>query len=166
MKNNKSWILKDHFCKECNSFTIVNPSSLKDYNNYIYCSNLYCKHHIGTHHLNDEVPDWVYKKSEIDINNLLLTEQQYVKDIFTDALNLWGENAQKMMMVEECSELLNEIAKTYRGRTSQEKIVDEITDVIIMINQMALIFGEAEVKQRLMEKLPKLKERIEKYKGK
>lgn len=162
---NISSILKDHFCKECNSFIIVNPSSLKDRNTYIYCSNLYCKHHIGTHHINDEIPDWVHLKNEMNVDNLLLTDQTYIKNIFTDAITTWGENSQIAMVIGEIGELLTEFGRSVQGRDSKEKWVDEISDVIIMMSQFAYIKGSDDVKKRISEKLPKLKDRIEKYKG-
>ena len=60
------------------------------------------------------------------------------------ALDQWGLNAQVGQTVEECAELIVALQKhVNRNPTPDtlENIIDEITDVEIMLAQMRLVFG-------------------------
>ena len=46
-------------------------------------------------------------------------------------------------------------------QVTDEEIINEIADVHIMTQQMAIIFGEKEVVQRINEKLERLKRMID-----
>lgn len=92
--------------------------------------------------------------------NLLLDDPAF-KQVCVDTLSKWGESAQKRVAVEECSEFITEYAREGRNRSSKEKMIDEITDVIIMMNQMAHLYGEKEVKERLLVKIQKIKSRLD-----
>ena len=93
-----------------------------------------------------------------------MTEQE-VKDLYDRVLDLFGHNNQKMMLAEECGELLSAISKNNRGRVDEDAVVTELADVAIMIEQMAMIFGWEEVKAEKERKLERLKERIDDYDG-
>jgi hypothetical protein len=86
--------------------------------------------------------------------------------IYNQAVDLWGEHSQMILMMEESAELINEIAKFLRGRSSVEAVCSEIADVKIMCKQMQTIFGEEEVKKQEERKLKNLEGLIEKYKRK
>lgn len=77
--------------------------------------------------------------------------------IMLKAIELWGVESQKMMLVEECSELLNVIAKEFRGRATKEDVIEEIADVLIMVKTMALIYGPDKVNEVYIKKMKRLK---------
>lgn len=61
--------------------------------------------------------------------------------IFKKAIKLWGEPLQKMMAIEEMSELTKEIVKSIRGKDNKDKIAEEIADVDIMLCQLKIMYG-------------------------
>ena len=82
------------------------------------------------------------------------------REIYNRALNKYGIKAQQMMVVEECSELLNAIAKTARNRATREEIITELADVAIMVEQMAFFYGEDLFLLEKERKLKRLNERL------
>lgn len=76
------------------------------------------------------------------------------------ALLTFGHSPQKMMAIEECAEFINAIAKEKRGRAGREEIISEIADVMIMMEQMAVIYGQDAVEKEKSRKLARLEERI------
>ncbi len=82
------------------------------------------------------------------------------KDILKLAIAKYGIEAQKTMAIEECSELINVLAKECRRRVSDEEIVTEIADVMIMCEQLALIYGENAVESEKEYKLTRLAKRM------
>lgn len=82
--------------------------------------------------------------------------------IINTALNKYGIENQKWMLIEECGELLNAIAKLKRGRSTKEDIITELADVHIMVEQMAFFFGWNEFKAEKKRKLIRLNERLNK----
>ncbi len=102
----------------------------------------------------------------------LTSEEQ---ELMKDAMLLWGKDSQIDMLVEECAELIHTIQKLKRVRHEgkeeeteyvQQKVADEMADVVIMINQMNYIFKtfdfEKCVEIKMKEKFERLKGRIEK----
>lgn len=81
-------------------------------------------------------------------------------DLYDRALNRYGIDAQKLMVVEECGELLNALAKLSRGRASVEELITELADVHIMVEQMALNYGWAEFQEEKERKLERLQQRL------
>lgn len=84
---------------------------------------------------------------------------------YNRTINSYGIDAQKWMLVEECGELLNAIAKLKRGRSKKEAIITELADVHIMVEQMAFFFGWDEFKAEKERKLQRLQERLSKKGG-
>lgn len=80
--------------------------------------------------------------------------------LYTHAISKWGIDAQLLMVVEECSELLNAIAKYKRGREKESAIIEELADVSIMVDQMSLYFGKSEFYRIKEEKLQRLYKRV------
>lgn len=65
------------------------------------------------------------------------------------------------MGIEECSELIKELCKEFRGKTSTDKIADEVADVGIMLDQMMIVFNiEDKVAIRRQTKVDRLKELV------
>lgn len=91
------------------------------------------------------------------------------EDIFAMAYGRWGAESQKLMLVEEMSELTTEIMHHLRGRNSLMELADEIADVKIMLAQVEYILSEeamdyadfqAIVQKKLDEKLVRLGKRV------
>ena len=87
-------------------------------------------------------------------------------DILCEAISTYGEDAQTMMLFEEMSELQNAICKHKRGRDDRQHICEEIADVMVMLDQMSIIFGTDSVKRFYDLKLKRLKHRLNKEKAK
>jgi len=66
----------------------------------------------------------------------------FEQDLFKFALKKWGEEFQIKMAIEECSELITELAKYGRNinGTIPERIISEIVDVEIMLKQLKIMF--------------------------
>ncbi len=82
------------------------------------------------------------------------------RSIFNDAINKWGIINQVFMVMEECGELLNVLAKAKRNRASKDEIITELADVSIMVEQMAFFYGEKDFLIEKDRKLQRLKERL------
>ena len=69
-------------------------------------------------------------------------------------LKEWGIEAQSRMAIEEMSELTKEICKLERHKNDPEKkkettqhLIEEIADVLIVTEQLALYYGKEEVEK-------------------
>lgn len=82
------------------------------------------------------------------------------KNLYNKALRRYGITNQQWMLVEECGELLNALAKVKRGRVSKEELITELADVHIMVEQMACFFGLEEFQEEKGRKLARLEERL------
>lgn len=71
----------------------------------------------------------------------LRPEEDGVSELYNAALSKWGETSQIHMAIEEMAELTNALMKFDRNRVSTTDVAEEIADVIIMCEQMSLIFG-------------------------
>ena len=88
---------------------------------------------------------------------------QEVIDTYKLAISAYGEKAQKLMAIEEMSELTKEICKDFRGKLDREHLIEEMADVLIMLDQMLILYkisGE-EVGLMRIKKVERLKERLE-----
>jgi hypothetical protein len=89
---------------------------------------------------------------------------QEVTHTYNQAIETYGVRAQKLMAIEEMSELTKEICKDFRGKLDREHLIEEMADVLIMLDQMLLLYkisGE-EVGLMRIKKVERLKERLEK----
>lgn len=78
------------------------------------------------------------------------------------ALELWGGEAQTLMVMEEMSELQKELCKHARGKDNRKEIAEEIADVRIMLDQMCILHACAGLADAFQEeKLARLQGRIE-----
>lgn len=89
---------------------------------------------------------------------------QEVIDTYKQAISAYGEKAQKLMTIEEMSELTKEICKDFRGKLNREHLIEEMADVLIMLDQMLLMYEISgdEIQQMRERKIERLKERLEK----
>lgn len=92
------------------------------------------------------------------------------KTICAFAVNNFGENAQMIVAIEECSELQKEITKIIRNKGNLENLAEEIADVEIMIEQlkyMYKLYNQVSVHKR--EKIKRLEkiliDKFDIYKG-
>ena len=82
------------------------------------------------------------------------------RQIYNGALTRWGIINQVFMVMEECGELLNVLAKAKRERATKEEIITELADVSIMVEQMAFYYGEEDFIAEKERKLERLKHRV------
>lgn len=80
--------------------------------------------------------------------------------IYADAISHYGIDNQKNMLVEECGELLNAMAKHKRDRATTRDVITELADVSIMVEQMALFFGREQFDVEKERKIERLKYRL------
>lgn len=82
--------------------------------------------------------------------------------ILEKALDTYGAQSQTLMVMEEMAELQKELCKHARGRDNWLSIAEEIADVQIMLEQMAILHNcETQVKTFWAQKLDRLKRRLE-----
>jgi len=78
------------------------------------------------------------------------------EDIYRQALQTYGKEAQVEQTLEELAELI----KALSTGTSDE-IADELVDVQIMCKQLELFYTDEHIEDKRTEKLDKLRERID-----
>lgn len=61
-----------------------------------------------------------------------------------ELVDTYGENYQRDVAIEECSELIKEICKMNRGIGDVSHLVEEMADVMICIEQLQYMFGITE----------------------
>ena len=80
------------------------------------------------------------------------------RELYEKAIEKWGTDAQVIMALEECGELIVAITQGARGR--DVSIIEEIADVQIMMEQLAILYGEEQVEYVKNQKLKRLKQRL------
>ena len=61
--------------------------------------------------------------------------------VYNDAIDFFGDISQKIMVLEEMSELTKELCKDLRDRGNTESIAEEIADVEITLAQIKMIYN-------------------------
>ena len=91
-----------------------------------------------------------------------MTNQEII-DTYKQAIDLYGEKAQKLMAIEEMSELTKEICKDFRGKLDREHLIEEMADVTITIDQLMMMYKITfeEIQKVRKRKFERLKERLE-----
>lgn len=88
------------------------------------------------------------------------------KTIYQLAVEKYGANNQMNMALEECGEFIVAINKFRRAKNNtdateaSDNICDEVADVIIMMEQMQVMFGIDRVERIKVEKLKRLEQRL------
>ena len=83
-------------------------------------------------------------------------------EILKKALQHYGANLQRIVAIEEMSELTKELCKVSRGEENAAHIAEEIADVRIMLDQLEIMFdcaGAAAAYQAA--KVERLRKRLE-----
>jgi NTP pyrophosphatase (non-canonical NTP hydrolase) len=81
-------------------------------------------------------------------------------EILASAINAWGTRSQVNMAIEECGELIVALCHRLRGRCDDNYVAEEIADVQIMLDQLALIVGKDLVRNFEEQKLERLALRV------
>jgi hypothetical protein len=81
-------------------------------------------------------------------------DEQY--DILKQAVSAWGKESQWNMAFGECGEFVALCARREQGRMKKEEAIDECADVLIMMQQVALMLGPELVQQRVDAKMDRL----------
>lgn len=76
------------------------------------------------------------------------------------AIDHYGAEHQKLKTIEELGELQTELAREQDNRTTPKKVITEIADVMIMIEQLVLIYGLDAVKAEFERKKNRLYRKI------
>lgn len=85
-------------------------------------------------------------------------------EILKNALQHYGANSQRIVAIEEMSELIKELCKVSRGEENAAHIAEEIADVRIMLDQMEILFDcRKQVDLIESEKLERLLKRMKIY---
>lgn len=87
--------------------------------------------------------------------------EKYINNTCQRAINHYGWYKQELQATEEMGELLAVLNQHKRGKVSREDVISEIADVMVMCEQLALIYGKTEVKQEMFMKLERLNDRID-----
>jgi NTP pyrophosphatase (non-canonical NTP hydrolase) len=74
-----------------------------------------------------------------------------------EAVQKWG-SFQVDMAIEECAEFI--VAAEHFKRSKENNVAEEIADALIMLTQMALMFGEEKVQEIVNQKIERLKYRL------
>ena len=89
-----------------------------------------------------------------------------MNDTLKAALNLYGPEAQTLMVFEEMSELQKELCKHARGADNRAHIAEDIADVLIMLDQMMILHDCESLVTRFRElKIERLEQRIREMEG-
>ena len=64
-----------------------------------------------------------------------------MKDVLQKAIDTYGKDMQLNVVIEEFSELTKEICKHKRGGDNTLRIIEEMADCYIMLQQLEMMFG-------------------------
>ena len=100
-----------------------------------------------------------------------LTEEEF-QNLMQQFIDAWGVEGQKLLAIEEMAELTQVLAKhLWRDKDDEEKaaeyeqrIREEIADVLITVAQMRYVFGADEVDKCIDRKLQRGADRLEEWK--
>ena len=82
-------------------------------------------------------------------------------DIYSRAVNTFGETSRLILAIEEMSELTKELSKYIRGRQNIGGICEEMADVEIMLEQLKIVFrNRAAVDYHRSQKLQRLGDKL------
>ena len=87
-----------------------------------------------------------------------------MKESLEKILNYYGYEAQTIQAIEEMAELSKELCKYLNGRGKSEKVIEEMADVQIMLNQLKLLFyvEDDELEKEMQYKVARTLGRINK----
>ncbi|WP_404988121.1 nucleoside triphosphate pyrophosphohydrolase family protein [Clostridium culturomicium] len=86
-----------------------------------------------------------------------MNKEERIK-LYRQVIGNYGEAAQQIVAMEECSELIQAISKKLRGR--ETNLEEEIADVEIMLEQLKLMSNESLIEEIKESKLQRLEKRL------
>ena len=111
----------------------------------------------------DFVPvDWVETLDEYGKWKIVPVETESEEAILRRAIEKYGNRAQINMALEEMGELIVALQHELRGRASLVEVCEEVADVQIMMEQLALIFDKDIVRNYYDAKIKRLEQRLNK----
>lgn len=83
--------------------------------------------------------------------------------VLEKAIEKWGKEAQTIVAMEECAELIKECSKMLRGQGNIDHLIEEIADVLTCIEQLEIIYDidNGDVLTEQVFKLDRLEKRLE-----
>lgn len=89
---------------------------------------------------------------------------EYIDKVLNNAIKKFGNDYQLNVAIEEMSELIKEICKNKRDFENDDKILEEMADVYIMLYQLQIIFNieDDNLNDMILRKVKRLEERIKK----
>jgi NTP pyrophosphatase (non-canonical NTP hydrolase) len=90
-----------------------------------------------------------------------VTKEEY-DSVIENAIHFYGKINQQVKAIEELGELITSLARYLSGHSEvySDHVREEIADAAIMLHQLALIFGPAEVDAFVEKKLTRLHNRM------
>lgn len=83
------------------------------------------------------------------------------EELMAQAVNIWGQQSQFDMVIEECAELIDAIQKWRRQRVTSVKVLEEAVDVSLCVEQLKLMLDAPALWQKEeTEKLNRLQEKL------
>lgn len=83
--------------------------------------------------------------------------------VLEKAIEKWEKEAQTIVAMEECAELIKECSKMLRGQGNIDHLIEEIADVLTCIEQLEIIYDidNGDVLTEQVFKLDRLEKRLE-----
>ena len=83
--------------------------------------------------------------------------------VLEKAIEKWGKEAQTIVAMEECAELIKECSKMLRGQGNIDHLIEEIADVMICIEELEVMYNidNGDVLTEIVYKLERLEKRLE-----
>ena len=94
-----------------------------------------------------------------DLIRALSPEQQRV---CADVIKFYGYDMQRMVAIEEMSELTKELSKQKRGRDNKDQIIEEMADVYICLEQLAIMndISQYELDEWIRKKIDRIRKKL------
>lgn len=96
-----------------------------------------------------------------EVEERIATRLVEASSVLARAVAVFGNEAQSRMVFEECGELVAELARWQRGRSSADDVAGEVADVLLVALQLARILGGRLVEGEVVRKLDRLRERVQ-----
>lgn len=90
-------------------------------------------------------------------DSTLKTDSAEFDRVIRLAVETYGRESQTQMLFEEMAELQDALCKFARGRDTADHVCEELADVMIMCQQMAVIYDPARVQEWGRYKINRLK---------
>jgi len=82
------------------------------------------------------------------------------RNLFLKAIATYSRDVQKIIAIEELAELQHALCKSFRENNPLQ-VEEEIGDVIIMIEQLKIIYNEASINNFIKKKMERLEKMLD-----